>query len=50
LTGTSSKSLDAAPPARIPPGTAHPMLNSLLTSIFGSRNERLLKQLSVAVK
>ncbi|WP_449446513.1 preprotein translocase subunit SecA [Thermomonas brevis] len=26
------------------------MLNSLLTSIFGSRNERLLKQLSIAVK
>ena len=26
------------------------MLNSLLTSVFGSRNERLLKQLSGQVK
>ena len=26
------------------------MLNNLLTSVFGSRNERLLKQLSAIVK
>jgi hypothetical protein len=31
-------------------GIACPMLNNLLTSVFGSRNERLLKQLSGIVK
>ena len=30
--------------------TSIPMLNSLLTSVFGSRNERLLKQLNCIVK
>jgi preprotein translocase subunit SecA len=41
---------DAAPLARIPPGIAILMLNSLLTSVFGSRNERLLKQYGAIVK
>jgi preprotein translocase subunit SecA len=41
---------DVAPSARIPPGIAILMLNSLLTSVFGSRNERLLKQYGAIVK
>ena len=38
------------PPARAPPPTGSTMLNQLLTKLFGSRNERVLRQFQKSVQ